>query len=167
MGFTGFFSPLLLMLQRSQTTTWDVSNPVKNGINVLINWCRVSSIHSISNPNNALFRGNPSIDHTIGLFDSSKLQTWTVWTELFHPTCHVSHVSDSLHARSKTLVHLAGFVGDLVVDPAGRGSYFHGTPSWRVIKLDANQDGGNSNLFYVHPELWVFPKIGVPQMDGL
>jgi len=111
--------------------------PCEERINVLINWCRVSSIHSISNPNNALFRGNPSIDHTIGLFDPSKLQTWTVWTELFHPTCHVSHVSDSLHARSKTLVHLAGFVGD----PAGRGVIFHGTPSWRVIKLDANQDG--------------------------
>ena len=37
---------ILLMVQRSQTTIWHVKNPLNNGIT--INWCRVSSINSIS-----------------------------------------------------------------------------------------------------------------------
>ena len=37
---------ILLMVQKSQTTTWHVWNPVNNGINYHINWCRIFSINS-------------------------------------------------------------------------------------------------------------------------
>ena len=36
------------MVQKSPTTTWDVWDPVNHGINYHINWCRISSINSIS-----------------------------------------------------------------------------------------------------------------------
>ena len=70
---------LLLMVQKSQTTTWDVENFVIHGINYHINWCRISSINSCK------WIISPGI--SIGVSPLNRLQTNEVVTNFHgHPS---------------------------------------------------------------------------------
>ena len=79
---------LLLMVQKSQTTTWAVENFVIHGINYHINWCRISSINSCK------WIIPPHI--SIGVSPLNRLQTNEVVTN-FHGHPSTSSTSNGIN----------------------------------------------------------------------